>query len=297
MIGELRSRVDFPVYQERYGDEVWSVLEGGKDDIIVYDRCGRLVEHIDREYSYLGYDFVSAAIVRAYYEEPCGRCGDMELDDRNGTIYNVTDEDIVDEEDDEMNTYLTQLEREVEDMEEKERERQNGTRKFEDDDEWAEFDEEEEALLDDSSEEDSSEEEMDAPLENPTRAPSKEDNDWWKVKRLQSVKTKLIGGSKSVEKHDKASSSNSASIEQERVSVSMENTEEDKNDDKDWWKVETWSSLEEKKKRHKKKEEETKSDELDSSEIEDNFTKPTKLTDKELLKAHIDHDETFPSDR
>lgn len=35
---ELTRRVSFNVYQETDEEEVWSVMEGGKDDMYIYDR-------------------------------------------------------------------------------------------------------------------------------------------------------------------------------------------------------------------------------------------------------------------
>ena len=35
---ELKNRVSFEVFQETEEEEVWNLMEGGKDDMYVYDR-------------------------------------------------------------------------------------------------------------------------------------------------------------------------------------------------------------------------------------------------------------------
>lgn len=37
-VGEIARRVSFPVYQDTSGNDIWSMLNGGKDDILIYDR-------------------------------------------------------------------------------------------------------------------------------------------------------------------------------------------------------------------------------------------------------------------
>lgn len=70
---ELQKRVSFPVYQETEEEQVWSVMEGGKDDMYVYDRCGRLTYYIPFPLSILNESpLVSNAILATYYQSPCG---------------------------------------------------------------------------------------------------------------------------------------------------------------------------------------------------------------------------------
>ena len=57
-ISELTRRVSFPVYQEPANQDIMAMLGGKKDDILIYDRCGRLVYHWKMPQSYLGYPFV-----------------------------------------------------------------------------------------------------------------------------------------------------------------------------------------------------------------------------------------------
>lgn len=45
-IKKLTRLVSFPVYQEQQNETFWEALDGKKDDILVYDRCGKLSSHI-----------------------------------------------------------------------------------------------------------------------------------------------------------------------------------------------------------------------------------------------------------
>lgn len=70
---ELQKRVSFGVYQETDEEEVWSVMEGGKDDMFVYDRCGRLTYFVPFPLSILNESpLVSNAILATYFRSPCG---------------------------------------------------------------------------------------------------------------------------------------------------------------------------------------------------------------------------------
>lgn len=42
-VGELARRVTFPVYQDTARNDIWQQLEGGKDDILIYDRYGVII--------------------------------------------------------------------------------------------------------------------------------------------------------------------------------------------------------------------------------------------------------------
>ena len=57
-ISELANRVSFPVYQEPASQDIMGKLGGVKDDILIYDRCGLLVDHFTMPYSYMGFPFV-----------------------------------------------------------------------------------------------------------------------------------------------------------------------------------------------------------------------------------------------
>ena len=56
----LQKIVNIPVYQDRRGTQgtTWGLLNGNKDDFLLYDNCGRLNYHLRMPYSFLGYPFV-----------------------------------------------------------------------------------------------------------------------------------------------------------------------------------------------------------------------------------------------
>uniref|UniRef100_A0A667X1J1 Selenoprotein P N-terminal domain-containing protein n=1 Tax=Myripristis murdjan TaxID=586833 RepID=A0A667X1J1_9TELE len=74
MYWELKRRAPpgIPVYQQApLQDDVWEVLDGDKDDFLVYDRCGLLTFHIVLPYSFLYYPYVEAAIRATYMKDIC----------------------------------------------------------------------------------------------------------------------------------------------------------------------------------------------------------------------------------
>ncbi|XP_069594103.1 selenoprotein Pb-like [Ranitomeya imitator] len=77
MLPELKRRAPagIPVYEQLPNQEdVWEILNGDKDDFLIYDRCGRLTFHIRLPLSYLHYPYVEAAIISTYYEDYCQNC-------------------------------------------------------------------------------------------------------------------------------------------------------------------------------------------------------------------------------
>ncbi|NWI95376.1 SEPP1 protein, partial [Pitta sordida] len=66
--------------QEEHQDDVWTVLNGNKDDFLIYDRCGRLVYHLGLPYSFLHFQYVEESIKIAYCGNKCGNCSYMEPD-------------------------------------------------------------------------------------------------------------------------------------------------------------------------------------------------------------------------
>uniref|UniRef100_A0A8D0HQN8 Selenoprotein P n=1 Tax=Sphenodon punctatus TaxID=8508 RepID=A0A8D0HQN8_SPHPU len=73
----LREKVSqhIPVYQQdEKQPDVWTTLNGRKDDFFIYDRCGRLVYHLGLPYSFLTFPHVEEAIQIAYCEHKCGNC-------------------------------------------------------------------------------------------------------------------------------------------------------------------------------------------------------------------------------
>lgn len=99
-IEELRNRVSFEVFQETNEEEVWSLLEGGKDDMFVYDRCGRLTFYIPFPLSILNESpLVARAVLATYFRSPCGdKCDQnktIEIEEivKNLEFYNETEQD------------------------------------------------------------------------------------------------------------------------------------------------------------------------------------------------------------
>jgi len=70
----LEERVSFPVYQASLENDAFQQLGGSKDDMFIYDRCGRLAYHIPYPKSYTRYGFVESAILSTLLDEPCGPC-------------------------------------------------------------------------------------------------------------------------------------------------------------------------------------------------------------------------------
>lgn len=67
--------------QEEHQTDVWTLLNGNKDDFLIYDRCGRLVYHLGLPYSFLTFPYVEEAIKIAYCEKRCGNCSFTSLED------------------------------------------------------------------------------------------------------------------------------------------------------------------------------------------------------------------------
>ncbi|XP_035660700.1 selenoprotein P-like [Branchiostoma floridae] len=71
---QLEGVVNFGVYQDTPRADVWGLLDGRKDDFIIYDRCGRLARHIRMPEAWLVRPDVEDAIREVYAESPCGNC-------------------------------------------------------------------------------------------------------------------------------------------------------------------------------------------------------------------------------
>ncbi|NWU83724.1 SEPP1 protein, partial [Onychorhynchus coronatus] len=80
--------------QEEQQDDVWTTLNGNKDDFLIYDRCGRLVYHLGLPYSFLHFRYVEEAIKIAYCGNKCGNCSytDPDIDDICENITRKADE-------------------------------------------------------------------------------------------------------------------------------------------------------------------------------------------------------------
>lgn len=70
-VGELTRRVSFPVYQDTEAQGLWELLRGGKDDTLIYDRCGKLTLHIPYPDSLLSKRHFQVALFEAYFSNPC----------------------------------------------------------------------------------------------------------------------------------------------------------------------------------------------------------------------------------
>ncbi|KAJ1070358.1 hypothetical protein K5549_018213, partial [Capra hircus] len=73
----LKNKVSehIPVYQQEDDQpDVWTLLNGNKDDFLIYDRCGRLVYHLGLPYSFLTFTYVEDSIKTVYCEDKCGNC-------------------------------------------------------------------------------------------------------------------------------------------------------------------------------------------------------------------------------
>lgn len=84
LITKLKFKANpIPVYQDNVEVErnktIWSLLEGGKDDFYIYDRCGRLTYYVPYPISFLYRPYAKAAILSTYIDEPCGPCPPEEL--------------------------------------------------------------------------------------------------------------------------------------------------------------------------------------------------------------------------
>ncbi|GFS40135.1 hypothetical protein NPIL_350401 [Nephila pilipes] len=100
VLPELTNRVTFDVYQDTVEKNIWGLMEGGKDDIYVYDRCGRLAYYIPYPLSIMNSDeaLVVSAILATYYRSPCGTTCDKNNNSSLEAILNAkqtTDEDFL----------------------------------------------------------------------------------------------------------------------------------------------------------------------------------------------------------
>ncbi|NXT01512.1 SEPP1 protein, partial [Jacana jacana] len=75
--------------QDEQQADVWTTLNGSKDDFLIYDRCGRLVYHLGLPYSFLSFQYVEESIKIAYCESKCGNCSYTEPD-IDGVCENIT---------------------------------------------------------------------------------------------------------------------------------------------------------------------------------------------------------------
>ncbi|KAL3868392.1 hypothetical protein ACJMK2_041203 [Sinanodonta woodiana] len=67
----LARLVHFPIYQDSGSSNIWTLLDGGKDDILVYDKCGYLTFHVRNPRSLFYYNDTTNAISDTYLSNMC----------------------------------------------------------------------------------------------------------------------------------------------------------------------------------------------------------------------------------
>lgn len=72
MVSALRQSVAMPILQDTHSDALWTTLGGHKDDVLVFDRCGRLTAHVPYPKSHVASQQVETAIMWTYFGSPCG---------------------------------------------------------------------------------------------------------------------------------------------------------------------------------------------------------------------------------
>jgi len=70
MASELGQLVNFTVYQSSRQNNYWSQLGGLKDDVFIYDKCGRLSYFVPFPYSFVPMRFVELAIRSTHVDSP-----------------------------------------------------------------------------------------------------------------------------------------------------------------------------------------------------------------------------------
>jgi len=81
-------KVNLPIYQEAEpSSSIWAALEGGKDDVFIYDRCGRLTYYIPFPLSIIHpqQPIIQAALLSTYFDNPCGESCPYGADVTNST--------------------------------------------------------------------------------------------------------------------------------------------------------------------------------------------------------------------
>lgn len=64
-----------PVFQQEVNQpDVWKLLQGKKDDFLIYDSCGKLTYHLELPYTILSQPYVERAIRKTYCQAICTNC-------------------------------------------------------------------------------------------------------------------------------------------------------------------------------------------------------------------------------
>lgn len=72
MASQFDMLVNFSVYQASHDNQLWSKLGGMKDDVFIYDDCGRLTYYLPFPHSYVPHRFVELAVQSTYERSLCG---------------------------------------------------------------------------------------------------------------------------------------------------------------------------------------------------------------------------------
>jgi hypothetical protein len=70
MTSQLVNVINFTLYQSSRDSHYWSALGGLKDDVFIYDKCGRLAYYIPFPRSYIPLKFVELSIQSALENNP-----------------------------------------------------------------------------------------------------------------------------------------------------------------------------------------------------------------------------------
>lgn len=72
MVGQFDQLLNFSVYQSTHENNLWSRLGGAKDDVFIYDDCGRLTYFLPFPHSFVPSRFVELAIRSTHSHQICG---------------------------------------------------------------------------------------------------------------------------------------------------------------------------------------------------------------------------------
>lgn len=72
MVSQFDLLVNFSVYQATHDNQLWSRLGGAKDDVFIYDDCGRLTYYLPFPHSFVPHRFVELAVHSTQEHSLCG---------------------------------------------------------------------------------------------------------------------------------------------------------------------------------------------------------------------------------
>lgn len=72
MVSQFDNLINFSVYQSTPDNQLWSRLGGTKDDVFIYDDCGRLTYYLPFPHSFVPSRFVELAIRSTFTNAICG---------------------------------------------------------------------------------------------------------------------------------------------------------------------------------------------------------------------------------